>query len=40
MPITKAELQKLADERLAEAEALFAAGRHSGAYYSRDTPPS
>jgi HEPN domain-containing protein len=33
MPITKAELQKLADERLAEAEALFAAGRHSGAYY-------
>lgn len=33
MPITKIELQQLAAERLAEAEALLAAGRYSGAYY-------
>ncbi len=29
----RTELQRLAQERLADAEALFAAGRFSGAYY-------
>lgn len=29
----RSELQRLAQERLADSEALFAAGRFSGAYY-------
>ncbi len=33
MPLARARLQDLATARLAEAEALFAAGHHSGAYY-------